>query len=105
MEIEKLGVIGAGQMGAGIAQVAAMAGIEFVIEAATEREDRKLELFAKLDRVVEKKDVLATCLAIMEVLHQSHGDKCRPCPLLRQYVDAGWLGRKAKRGFFDYRKK
>ena len=284
MEIEKLGVIGAGQMGAGIAQVAAMAGIEvwvndiadeyiqggldrigadldrlvakeridaatataarerlhkapaladlagveFVIEAATEREDLKLGLFAKLDKVVEKKTVLATntssipitriggvtfrpdkvigmhfmnpvpvmklvevirglptsdatcettvelarrlgktcafasdypgfivnrillpmlneamvalmegvgtpedidtamklgtnqpmgplqladligldtCLAIMEVLHQSHGDKYRPCPLLRQYVDAGWLGRKTKRGFFDYRKK
>jgi 3-hydroxybutyryl-CoA dehydrogenase len=47
---------------------------------------------------------LDTCLAIMEVLHRGHGDKYRPCPLLSQYVDAGWLGRKTKRGFFDYSK-
>jgi 3-hydroxybutyryl-CoA dehydrogenase len=48
---------------------------------------------------------LDTCLAIMEVLHQGTGDsKYRPCPLLRQYVDAGWLGRKAGRGFYDYSK-
>ncbi|MCM3311225.1 3-hydroxybutyryl-CoA dehydrogenase [Psychrobacillus sp. MER TA 17] len=46
---------------------------------------------------------LDTCLAIMEVLHQGFGDsKYRPCPLLRQYVQAGWLGRKTKRGFFVY---
>lgn len=48
---------------------------------------------------------LDTCLAIMEVLHQGTGDsKYRPCPLLRQYVDAGWLGRKSGRGFYDYSK-
>ena len=46
---------------------------------------------------------LDTCLAIMEVLHQGTGDtKYRPCPLLRQYVDAGWLGKKSGRGFYDY---
>ena len=46
---------------------------------------------------------LDTCLAIMEVLHQGTGDsKYRPCPLLRQYVDAGWLGKKTKRGFYSY---
>jgi len=46
---------------------------------------------------------LDTCLAIMEVLHTGTGDsKYRPCPLLRQYVDAGWLGRKSGRGFYDY---
>jgi 3-hydroxybutyryl-CoA dehydrogenase len=46
---------------------------------------------------------LDTCLAIMEVLHEGLGDpKYRPCPLLRKYVAAGWLGRKSKRGFFDY---
>jgi 3-hydroxybutyryl-CoA dehydrogenase len=45
---------------------------------------------------------LDTCLAIMEVLHRGHGDKYRPCPLLRQYVDAGWLGKKAGRGFYRY---
>ena len=46
---------------------------------------------------------LDTCLAILEVLHDGIGDpKYRPCPLLRTYVAAGWLGRKTKRGFFSY---
>lgn len=46
---------------------------------------------------------LDTCLYIMEVLHEGLGDsKYRPCPLLRQHVDAGWLGRKTQRGVFDY---
>lgn len=46
---------------------------------------------------------LDTLLAIMEVLYAGYGDpKYRPCPLLRLYVDAGWLGRKTKRGFYDY---
>ena len=46
---------------------------------------------------------LDTCLAIMEVLYHGTSDsKYRPCPLLRQYVDAGWLGRKAGRGFYTY---
>jgi 3-hydroxybutyryl-CoA dehydrogenase len=46
---------------------------------------------------------LDTCLAIMEVLHQGLGDdKYRPCPLLRSYVEAGWLGRKSGRGFYEY---
>jgi 3-hydroxybutyryl-CoA dehydrogenase len=45
---------------------------------------------------------LDTCLAILNVLHHGHGDKYRPCPLLRQYVDAGWLGRKSGRGFYSY---
>ena len=47
---------------------------------------------------------LDTCLAIMEVLHSGTGDsKYRPSMLLRQYVEAGWLGRKTGRGFHDYR--
>lgn len=47
---------------------------------------------------------LDTCLAIMNVLHDGLADtKYRPCPLLTKYVEAGWLGRKAKRGFYDYR--
>ncbi|WP_053376092.1 3-hydroxybutyryl-CoA dehydrogenase [Paenibacillus sp. FJAT-27812] len=46
---------------------------------------------------------LDTCLAIMETLHQGFGDsKYRPCPLLRKYVQAGWLGCKTKRGFYNY---
>jgi 3-hydroxybutyryl-CoA dehydrogenase len=48
---------------------------------------------------------LDTCLSIMEVLHQGLGDsKYRPAPLLRRYVDAGWLGRKSGRGFYRYEK-
>jgi 3-hydroxybutyryl-CoA dehydrogenase len=48
---------------------------------------------------------LDTCLAIMEVLHEGLGDtKYRPCPLLRQYVQAGWLGRKSGKGFYTYAK-
>ncbi len=47
---------------------------------------------------------LDTCLAVMQVLHEGLADsKYRPCPLLVKYVEAGWLGRKAKRGFYDYR--
>ncbi len=45
---------------------------------------------------------LDTVLSIMEVLHQGLGDKYRPCPLLRKYVKAGWLGRKSGRGFYNY---
>ena len=47
---------------------------------------------------------LDTCLSIMQVLHEGLSDsKYRPCPLLVKYVEAGWLGRKVKRGFYDYR--
>jgi 3-hydroxybutyryl-CoA dehydrogenase len=47
---------------------------------------------------------LDTCLSVMQVLHDGLADtKYRPCPLLVKYVEAGWLGRKAQRGFYDYR--
>ena len=46
---------------------------------------------------------LDVCLAILNVLHEGLGDsKYRPCPLLKKYVDAGWLGRKSGRGFYEY---
>jgi 3-hydroxybutyryl-CoA dehydrogenase len=49
---------------------------------------------------------LDVCLAILNVLHAELGDpKYRPCPLLRRYVDAGWLGRKSGRGFYEYEQK
>ena len=47
---------------------------------------------------------LDTCLSVMQVLHEGLADsKYRPCPLLVKYVEAGWLGRKTERGFYDYR--
>ena len=47
---------------------------------------------------------LDTCLSVMQVLYEGLADsKYRPCPLLVKYVEAGWLGRKADRGFYDYR--
>lgn len=46
---------------------------------------------------------LDTCLSVMEILHEGFGDdKYRPCPLLRKYVKAGWVGKKAGRGFYTY---
>lgn len=74
MEIKTFGVIGAGQMGGGIAQVASAGGLHVILN------DIKTEF-----------------------VEQGLADpKYRPCPLLRQYVEAGWLGCKTGRGFYEY---
>jgi len=81
MDIRTVGIVGAGQMGGGIAQVAAQADLGVILVPAT----------------------CERALAILERLHTSLGeDKYRPCPLLRNYVAAGYLGRKAGKGFYDY---
>ena len=52
---------------------------------------------------IDARELEAACLSIAEVLHRELGDdKYRPAALLRNYVAAGWLGRKAGRGFYDY---
>ena len=212
MKVGSLGIVGAGQMGNGIAHVAAQSGIrvvmrdledrfvqkgldtvaknlqrgvdkgkmtaadkdavlaritgttkledlagcDLVVEAAIEKLDVKLELFKTLDGIVKPGAILATntsslpitkiaaatsrpdrvigmhfmnpvpimklgmnhpmgpltladfigldtCLYILQVLHEGLGeDKYRPCPLLAKYVEAGWLGKKTGRGFYDY---
>src|SRR6266849_1760684 len=180
--IKKVGVIGSGQMGNGIAHVAALAGFDvvlndvsvdrlksgmatingnlsrqvfkkiitedarkqaldrivsaetmdgladcdMVIETAGEKEEIKRKIFHDVCAVLKPEAIVAamklgahhpmgpleladfigldTCLSIMQVLHEGLADsKYRPCPLLVKYVEAGWLGRKTQRGFYDYR--
>ena len=180
--IQKIGIIGAGQMGSGIAHVVALSGYDvvlhdivkervdaaleiidknlarqvtsgkiseeerqkalsrityadtlggfadadLVIEAATEDETVKRKIFVALCPCIKPDAIdtamrlgahhpmgplqladfigLDTCLSIMQGLYEGLADsKYRPCPLLVKYVEAGWLGRKTKRGFYDYR--
>src|SRR5436305_732082 len=161
--IKKVGVIGSGQMGNGIAHVAALAGFDVVLNdvSADRLKSGMATINGNLSRQVSKKIITAdakkqalakilssesmdgladcelviesaveaidaamklgahhpmgpleladfigldTCLSIMQVLHEGLADsKYRPCPLLVKYVEAGWLGRKTQRGFYDYR--
>ena len=83
-KMKVIGVVGSGQMGAGIAQVAAQSGYQVIVEDI-------------ISAALEKASIA------LEVLYKGLGDsKYRPAPLLRQYVDAGWLGKKTKRGFYRY---
>jgi 3-hydroxyacyl-CoA dehydrogenase len=91
----RLAVVGAGSMGAQIAQQAALHGADVVIEAIVERLDAKLAVFAELDR-------LAPAPA---VLFRTTGDeRYRPSLQLRAKVEAGELGRKTGSGWYRYEK-
>ena len=127
MKLERVLVVGAGQMGGGIAQVVAASGRRVLLnDAAPGAVERGLETMRRslaklaekggadpdevLARVEPVEDLAAadligldTCVAIMEVLQAGLGrEKYAPCPLLRQYVQAGRLGRKSGRGFYEY---
>ncbi|MCP9465773.1 MAG: 3-hydroxyacyl-CoA dehydrogenase family protein, partial [Nitrospira sp.] len=75
-----------------------VASAEAIDQAMTAGTNHPVGPFALADRIG-----LDTVLAICEVLYRELGDpKFRPCPLLRRYVEAGWLGRKTGRGFYRY---
>ena len=124
-EIRSVGVIGAGQMGSGIAHVIALGGYDVLLhDVSPDRIETSLALIGRnMTRQVSREIItpqemeaamgplelgdfigLDTVLSIMNVLYEGLADsKYRPCPLLTKYVEAGWLGRKAGRGFYDYR--
>src|SRR5438094_916974 len=99
---------------------AGLRGADLLIEAVIEDADVKQDVFRRADELLPEGAKLGfahpmgppaladligldTCVAIMEVLHDGLGDpKYAPCPLLRQYVQAGRLGRKSGRGFYAY---
>jgi len=127
MDFEHVLVVGAGQMGGGIAQVVAVSGrhvslydpypgaidrglgamrksLEKLAEKGGADPDKVLARVEPVEELVPADLIgLDTCVAIMQVLEEGLGDeKYAPCPLLREHVEAGRLGRKSGRGFYAY---
>ena len=107
-----VGFVGLGKMGVGIATRILSAGFSLAVwnrspAPCKQLVDAGARGASTARELAAAADVVLTCLtgdeAILEVLHDGLGDpKYRPCPLLRKYVAAGWLGRKSKRGFYAY---
>ena len=96
MSMKKIGIIGAGTMGNGIAQVCAMAGLQ--VTGMKLGCNQPIGPLALADLIG-----LDTLLAVMNVFHEGFNDsKYRPAPLLKEMVAAGRLGRKTGRGFYRY---
>jgi 3-hydroxyacyl-CoA dehydrogenase len=109
-DVQTVVVIGAGTMGRGIAHVSAMSGFttvihdifEPVLESALVQIRRELEKGVEIGKVKADLVGLDTRLNILNFLHQTLGEKYRPCPLLVKYVKAGRLGKKTGRGVYEY---